>query len=457
MSTDVSSLLTQGVREVVPVLGRRQLSYAFGEHGCEWQPGSSARALQASFHRVFLAAVELLRSGSLAFHARARGEPGGGCSLQLRVRGHGPLQEGAALERVLSELALTVAAGASPPDTSVPNELDRPRPRFWRARGVCPATQAAVSFSGLDDAGFRLRVSYRLPEAIPGDTPAAPPAAPGPAPSLWLVHADGINAASVAAQAHEHGWAVTLLASLEDAARALRHAGGTAAHPASPSPPRPALVLVFAHDGAPPSALQTLRGLLPAQVRVAYAAEVGSIWWRDEIDGSLPAGCELCCHPLGSADWQRWREALLPGAPPHLPAPFCTPVLVVDDDEVSRLLAEALLEALGCETRVAHDGQQAIHSCCEQPPALVLMDLDMPEVDGFEATRRLRAMQRAGQLPPFRILATSSAPDRSWITDAMRAGTDAFLPKPLRVETLRGELARWCAGKVTGSTAAPPA
>jgi CheY-like chemotaxis protein len=108
------------------------------------------------------------------------------------------------------------------------------------------------------------------------------------------------------------------------------------------------------------------------------------------------------------------------------------------------MIAEEFLRALGLSSRSAADGAQALQACAAAPPRLVLMDLQMPVMDGLTATRMLRDHQRRGDLPGFPIIALTAHAMGSDAQACHDAGMDAFLTKPLLLDTLRRELARWC-------------
>jgi DNA-binding NtrC family response regulator len=100
-------------------------------------------------------------------------------------------------------------------------------------------------------------------------------------------------------------------------------------------------------------------------------------------------------------------------------------VLIVDDDPTARRLIEVRLKALGYETAAAGDGQQALERIQTDPPALVLLDLQMPRMGGLEL---LQALRQAGiDLPVIVITAHGSV---EAAVDAMKAGAYDFLPKP---------------------------
>ena len=125
------------------------------------------------------------------------------------------------------------------------------------------------------------------------------------------------------------------------------------------------------------------------------------------------------------------------------PASETAEILLAEDNEINALAARKQLERMGARVCRARDGAEALALMCqalagERPPfALVLMDVRMPNLDGLEATRRIRALERESGHPPVRIVAVTAnafADDRKACLDA---GMDDILTKPL----VRGALA----------------
>ena len=113
-------------------------------------------------------------------------------------------------------------------------------------------------------------------------------------------------------------------------------------------------------------------------------------------------------------------------------------VLVAEDNEVNRLVIEAMLRDLDCEVELVHDGAQALAALERYRPDLVLMDCQMPVVDGFEATRRLRA--GGHDVPVIAVTANALEGDRE---RCLAAGMDDYLTKPLDRERLAATLELW--------------
>jgi CheY-like chemotaxis protein len=117
-------------------------------------------------------------------------------------------------------------------------------------------------------------------------------------------------------------------------------------------------------------------------------------------------------------------------------------VLLAEDNLVNREVATAMLEELGLEVIAAENGKKAIEQYCSAQPDLVLMDGQMPEVDGYEATRRLRRFEQVSgnHIPIIAMTAHVFPEDRK---RCMEAGMDDFLAKPFTIENLNELLCHW--------------
>ena len=118
-------------------------------------------------------------------------------------------------------------------------------------------------------------------------------------------------------------------------------------------------------------------------------------------------------------------------------------VLVVEDNEINRKFAEALLRKLGCGYKSVANGREALDALEREAYDVVLMDCMMPEMDGYEATLRLRAREQATRAPHLPVIALTASASRGDLDKCMAAGMDDYLSKPYTVEALKSKIARW--------------
>ena len=115
-------------------------------------------------------------------------------------------------------------------------------------------------------------------------------------------------------------------------------------------------------------------------------------------------------------------------------------VLLVEDNEINQEVATEILREAGVQVTIAGDGAQAVALVDSQAFDAVLMDWQMPVMDGFEATRQIRAQPRHADLPIIAMTANAMAGDRE---KCIQAGMNDYVVKPIDVEQLLGTLARW--------------
>lgn len=118
-------------------------------------------------------------------------------------------------------------------------------------------------------------------------------------------------------------------------------------------------------------------------------------------------------------------------------------VLLVEDEQDLRMLYAEQLTISGFDVIVAGDGAEAIDHTSSQRPDVVLMDLGLPVVDGWEATRRLKADSRTAHIP---VVALTGCDASDELHRATMAGCDWFIPKPCAPDALAKEIRRILAG-----------
>ena len=112
-------------------------------------------------------------------------------------------------------------------------------------------------------------------------------------------------------------------------------------------------------------------------------------------------------------------------------------ILLVEDNELNRDMLSRRLQRRGFTVSWAGDGQQALQRVEEDPPDLVLMDMSLPVMDGWEATRRLKASPQTHNIPVIALTAHAMAGDRE---KALAAGCDDFDTKPVDFQRLTGKM-----------------
>jgi PAS domain S-box-containing protein len=152
-----------------------------------------------------------------------------------------------------------------------------------------------------------------------------------------------------------------------------------------------------------------------------------------------------------------WVDSRLPREPAEAMAGEAKApvrVLLAEDNRINQMLAEALLEKLGLETECVANGREAVEAVQKGNFALVLMDVNMPLMDGLQATREIRALDGPNASVPI-IAMTASAMDEDRQRCAV-AGMNDYLAKPVETEELQRLIARWASIPIAKSAASRP-
>jgi len=116
-------------------------------------------------------------------------------------------------------------------------------------------------------------------------------------------------------------------------------------------------------------------------------------------------------------------------------------LLVAEDNAVNQMVVRRMVEKLGYRAEIAGNGREAVEAFLKSRYDLILMDCQMPEMDGLQATAAIRAAEQAGQrVPIIALTAHATTGDRE---ACLAAGMDDYLSKPLILDVLKSKLAQW--------------
>ena len=113
-------------------------------------------------------------------------------------------------------------------------------------------------------------------------------------------------------------------------------------------------------------------------------------------------------------------------------------ILLVEDNEMNRDMLSRRLARKGHEVAIAVDGRQGVDMAASEAPDIILMDMSLPVIDGWEATRTIKAGAATGGIPVIALTAHAMQADRD---KAIAAGADDFDTKPVDLERLLGKIA----------------
>ena len=115
-------------------------------------------------------------------------------------------------------------------------------------------------------------------------------------------------------------------------------------------------------------------------------------------------------------------------------------ILVVEDEERNRYLISFILKSNGLDVVTANDGLEGVEAAKKQMVDLVLMDIKMPRMDGYESTRGIRELDGYQSVPIVALTSYAMAGDEK---KAMDAGCDGYVSKPIDPETIMGEIRKY--------------
>ncbi len=115
-------------------------------------------------------------------------------------------------------------------------------------------------------------------------------------------------------------------------------------------------------------------------------------------------------------------------------------ILVVEDNEINMYLIRFMLEKSGYEVIEAREGAVGVELAVKEKPDLILMDVQLPDIDGLETTKRIRASEADGVIPIIALTSFAMAGDRE---RALAAGCTGYIEKPINPETFMAEIEKY--------------
>jgi len=297
------------------------------------------------------------------------------------------------------------------------------------ARSLAVAMDGDISAASPPDGGCQFTVTLRLHRAEGPATPTHRPEG-----EAWLVHATPLGAQWLEKRLARLGWRIRSLGTIDEL---LSHARIQV----------PQLVLLSESGLTHDLDLRPIRAAFPdTPMRLLVRPD----WHSPRLEAQAQAlGIGTVLTPVAPVELLRLTQ-VQPApkrvrADPGLPAPTWPPgsrVLLVEDNPVNQLIGQEFLRVLGCTVRTAGDGAQALVDCVDFRPQLVLMDLQMPGMDGLAATRELRRMQAEDRWPGAPIVALTAHAAPADHAACLAAGMNGVLTKPLALDALWRELDR---------------
>jgi len=418
---DLAAILVDTVRAVMPLVRERALMMLFDwVEGPSWVLADPAAVRQVITNLVGNA-VKFTERGHVQVVGRSQLQDDGRLLVQVVVRDTGPGIPAEVMGRIFDafeqgDASLARLHGGTGLGLSI-------------ARSLAAAMDGDITASSPADGGCQFTVTLRLKGA---DAPAVP--TPRPDGEAWLVHATPLGAQWLEKRLARLGWRTRALGTVDELLALARAQ-------------TPQLVLLSESGLTHDLDLRPIRAAFPD---IPMRLLVRPDWHSPGLETEAQAlGIGTVLTPVTPVELLRLTQVQAPPKrvrpEPGLRAPTWpagSRVLLVEDNPVNQLIGQEFLRVLGCTVRTAGDGAQALVDCVDFRPQLVLMDLQMPGMDGLEATRELRRMQQEDRWPGAPIVALTAHAAPADHAACLAAGMDGVLTKPLALDALWRELDR---------------
>ena len=429
---DIGELMAVTVRSLWPVAHERGLALFFDCSGGDLRVVGDPVRVRQIVTNLLSNALKFTVAGEVRLHVDVTRSATAGGGVRIEVTDTGMGMDEHTLERVFHPFEQG--------DSSVSRTVGGTGLGLSIVRSLCELMGGTVQARSTPGQGSTFEVVLPL-RAAPAEGSEAPSEPQAGGAWAWVV--GGARGDPLPARLSRLGWQVRRFATLDEA---LLHTDGMTL---------PRLVVFSEHDCPPPSRLQALRDQLPpsCDIVVQVPPHGGEDHGAISPEQGQALGLKVYIAPLSPGDLHQLTLSHRSTAAPPVERPanaMALPLmqwqgahfLVVEDNIVNQLLAEEMLRLLGFEVDVVPGGQEALDFCARQPPDAVLMDVQMPGLDGLETTRRLRRAQVAGELPVFPIIAATAHASEADRRACLLAGMDGYIAKPLDLRAMRSEIRR---------------
>ena len=429
---DLGEVLTLTARAMMPMAHEKGLALLFDYRGGLSQMVGDPARLRQVVTNLLSNAIKFTSAGEVSLVAQVHAQGPERCHVVIEVADTGMGMDEATSTRVFQPFEQG--------DASVSRRVGGTGLGLSIVRSLCELMGGSVSVHSRLGEGSVFRVELPLARATlepDAEEPAEPLAPDLP---VWLLADPPLGLDLLAQRFARQGWRPMLFGSMDDV-----HAHVDTATEVE----WPALVVAVEQGTVGEEQLLDLRQCVPREAEVILLVDARSSA-SVSPQRSSELGVKVYVAPFSPSDMRQLaltrrlltRERTGNTAPTPLSMSHGRQFLVVEDNAVNQLLAEEMLRVLGFDVVVAGGGEEAIEQCLRSAPSAVLMDVQMPGVDGLEATRRLRALQQAGRLPAFPIIAATAHASDADRRACLEAGMDGYIAKPLDLRVMRSEIRR---------------
>ncbi len=424
---NLAQVAAETLRGFMPTIYAKGLQVNFDYVGDITGVRGDAGRVRQILSNLITNAIKFTEQGYVLLVVEAQATEAGACRVRLRMRDSGVGMDADTVARVFDPFEQGETGSARRHGgTGLGLSIVRLLARMMKGSVAVRSTPALGS-------EFSVELLIRAQDTQPLPALAASSPATGTA---WLVLHNAARAARLQKRLARIGWASEVMPGVASAVERLRRSGAA-----------PGCVVIAEDAAVPDTGFAELRGSLPTGVPM-------TLLLRPDFDvRAVHASAQewqmrVMISPLTPVDLYHLvrPDAESTSGPAPLVGATTAPrpnVLVVEDNPLNQIIAREMVAALGLTPAVVASGEEAVQRCRDVAPDLVLMDIQMPGMDGLETTRRLRALQAAGDLQRFPIVALTAHAMASDRRASLDAGMDEHLTKPIQLEHLRRVLGQW--------------